>query len=165
MGEKTLLWVTLAVTFILGACSGFWFRGKRQVQPVEPVVKTDTLYLRDTIKIDRPVPVPKPVYLPSDTVRLVTVQHDTVHDTVEVLVPMEQKHYSDSLYDAWISGHRANLDSLHVYPVTKLITTTITVREKTKRWGIGPQIGVGLSPKGAAVPYVGVGISYNLIVF
>lgn len=161
MSEKTLFWVTFAVVFILGACSGFWFRGKRPAKPVEPVVKTDTLYLRDTIRIDRPVPVPKPVYLPSDTVRLVTVQHDTV----EVLVPMEQKHYSDSLYDAWISGHRANLDSLHVYPVTKVITTTITVREKTKRWGIGPQIGVGLSPKGAAVPYVGVGISYNLIVF
>ena len=161
MDDKTLLKITFAVTFVLGACCGFWFRGLRQTQPVEPVVKTDTLYLRDTIKIDRPVPEPYPVYLPSDTVRLVTTQHDTV----EVLIPMEQKHYRDSLYDAWVSGYRANLDSLHVYPVTKLITTTITVREKTKRWGIGPQIGVGLSPKGAGVPYVGVGISYNILSF
>lgn len=159
--KKVLPYLGLLLIFLLGAGLGFWLRGKLPAKPVEPVVQTDTLYLRDTIRIDRPVPVPKPVYLPSDTVRLVTVQHDTV----EVVVPMEQKHYRDSLYDAWISGYRANLDSLHVYPVTKVITTTITVREKTKRWGIGPQIGVGLSPKGAAVPYVGIGISYNLIVF
>ena len=161
MSQKTLMCVTLAVTFVLGACFGFWLRGLLPAKPVEPVVQTDTLYLRDTIRIDRPVPVPKPVYLPADTVRLVTTQHDTV----EVLVPMEQKHYRDSLYDAWVSGFKPNLDSLHVYPVTKVITTTLTVREKTKRWGIGPQIGVGLSPKGAAVPYVGVGISYNLLTF
>ena len=159
--NKVLPYLGLLLIFLLGAGLGFWLRENFPAKPVEPVVQTDTLYLRDTIRIDRPVPVPKPVYLHPDTVRLVSVQHDTV----EVLVPMEQKHYSDSLYDAYVSGYRANLDSLHVYPVTKVITTTLTVREKTKRWGIGPQIGVGLSPKGAAVPYVGVGISYNLIVF
>ena len=160
MSEKKLFWFTLAVTFILGACFGFWLRGLRPAKPVEPVVQTDTLYLRDTIRIDKPVPVPKPVYLPSDTVRLVSV----LHDTVDVLVPMEQKHYRDSLYDAWVSGYRANLDSLHVYPVTKVITTTLTVREKTKRWGIGVQAGYGFG-KGGATPYVGVGISYNLLTF
>ena len=159
--KKVLPYFGLLLIFLLGAGLGFWLRENFPAKPVEPVVQTDTLYLRDTIRIDRPVPVTKPIYLPADTVRLVTVQHDTV----EVVVPMEQKHYSDSLYDAYISGYRANLDSLHIYPVTKVITTTLTVREKTKRWGIGPQIGVGISPKGAAVPYVGVGISYNLIVF
>ena len=159
--KKVLPYLGLLLIFLLGAGLGFWLRENFPAKPVEPVVHTDTLYLRDTIRIDRPVPVPKPVYLPPDTLRLVSVQHDTV----EVLVPMEQKHYRDSLYDAWVSGYRPSLDSLHIYPVTKVITTTLTVREKTKRWGIGPQIGVGLSPKGAAVPYVGVGISYNLIVF
>lgn len=161
MNEKTLFWVTLAVTFIFGVSVGFGLRGGRPARVPDPIVQTDTLYLRDTVRIDRPVPKPYPVYLPSDTVRLVTTQHDTV----EVLVPMEQKHYSDSLYDAWLSGYRPNLDSLHVYPVTKVITTTLTVKEKAKRWGIGPQIGVGVSPKGAAVPYIGIGFSYNLIVF
>ena len=166
MSSKTLFWVTLAVTFVLGSSYGFWFRGLRPEKPVAPVVQTDTLYLRDTIRIDRPVPKPYPVYLPSDTVRLVTVQHDTV----EVLVPMEQKHYRDSLYDAWVSGYNPSLDSLHVYPVTKVITTTITTREKTKRWGIGVQAGVGLQygtirKQMDVGPYVGVGISYNLLTF
>ena len=161
MSNKTLMWVALAVTFILGLSVGFGLRGRRPARVPDPIMQTDTIYLRDTIKVDRPVPVPKLVYLPSDTVRLVSTQHDTV----EVMVPMEQKHYSDSLYDAYVSGYKPNLDSLHIYPVTKVITTTLTVKEKAKRWGIGPQIGVGVSPKGAAIPYIGVGISYNLIAF
>ena len=98
------------------------------------------------------------------------VESLTADDTVEVLVPMEQKHYRDSLYDAWVSGYNPSLDSLHVYPVTKVITTTITTREKTKRWGIGVQAGVGLQygtirKQMDVGPYVGVGISYNLLTF
>lgn len=166
MSQKTLMWFTLAVTFVLGACFGFWLRGLCPAKPVEPVVQTDTLYLRDTIRIDKPVPVPKPVYLPSDTVRLVSVQHDTV----EVLVPMEQKHYRDSLYDAWVSGYKPNLDSLHVYPVTKIITTTVTIPQKVKHWGIGVHAGVGvqygtIGKRMDVGPYIGVGISYNLLSF
>lgn len=161
MSSKTLFWVTLAVTFILGLSVGYGIRGMRPARVPDPVAKTDTLWLRDTAFIDKPVPEPYPIYLPSDTVRLVTVHHDTV----EVLVPMEQKHYSDSLYDAYVSGYKPSLDSLHIYPVTKVITTTLTTPQKTKRWGIGLQAGVGFSPKGTAVPYVGVGISYDLLSF
>lgn len=162
MSEKTLMWFTLAVTFVLGACFGFWLRGLRPAKPVEPVVQTDTLYLRDTIRIDRPVPKPYPVYLPSDTVRLVTTQHDTV----EVLVPMEQKHYSDSLYDAYVSGYKPNLDSLRIYQTTKVVTITETIKvPEKKRWGLGIQVGGTYLPKVGPTPYVGVGISYNLLTF
>ena len=162
MSEKTLMWFTLAVTFVLGACFGFWLRGLRPAKPVEPVVQTDTLYLRDTIRIDRPVPKPYPVYLPSDTVRLVTTQHDTV----EVLVPMEQKHYSDSLYDAYVSGYKPNLDSLRIYQTTKIVTITETIKvPEKKRWGLGFQVGGTYLPKVGPTPYVGVGISYNLLTF
>ena len=162
MSEKTLMWFTLAVTFVLGACFGFWLRGLRPAKPVEPVVQTDTLYLRDTIRIDIPVPKPYPVYLPSDTVRLVTTQHDTV----EVLVPMEQKHYSDSLYDAYVSGYKANLDSLRIYQTTKVVTITETIKvPEKKRWGLGIQVGGTYLPKVGPTPYVGVGISYNLLTF
>lgn len=162
MNEKTLMCLLLiGAALVLGAATGFGLRGLFPAEQADPIVQTDTLYLRDTIKVDRPVPKPYPVYLPSDTVRLVTVEHDTV----EVLVPMEQKHYHDSLYDVWVSGYKPALDSLHVYPVTKVITTTLTTPQKTKRWGIGLQAGVGFSPKGAAVPYIGVGISYDLLSF
>lgn len=164
--QKALAYFSLVMLFVLGALLGFWLRGLHKAEPQEPIVQTDTLYVRDTIRIDMPIPVPKPVYLPSDTVRLVTVQHDTV----EVLVPMEQKHYQDSLYDAWVSGYKPALDSLHVYPVTKFITTTVTIPTKTKRWGIGVHAGVGvqygtLRKQMDVGPYVGVGISYNILTF
>ena len=162
MSSKTLFWVTLAVTFVLGACFGFWLRGLRPAKPVEPIVKTDTLYLRDTIRIDRPVPR---IVRIVDTMLIPVI--DTVHtrDSIFISIPREEKVYEDSTYRAVVSGFKPSLDSLHIYPVTKVITTTLTTPQKTKRWGIGLQAGVGFSPKGTAVPYVGVGISYDLLSF
>lgn len=75
-------------------------------------------------------------------------------DTVKVEMPIMQKVYKDSLYEAWVSGYDARIDSI------KLVTPTITIRQKPKRWGVGVQVGYGL--RGA---YVGVGVTYNLITF
>lgn len=165
--QKTLAIIGIVLLAISGAVLGWWLRGLTQPKPVEPVIQTDTLYFRDTVEVDRPVPQPYPVYLPSDTVRLVTTQHDTV----EVMVPMEQKHYSDSLYDAYVSGYKPSLDSLRIYQTTKVVTITeiVKVPEK-KRWGIGVQAGMGVQygtihKQMDVGPYIGVGISYNILSF
>lgn len=165
--QKTLAIIGIVLLAISGAVLGWWIRGLTQPKPVEPVIQKDTLYLRDTVEVDRPVPQPYPVYLPSDTVRLVTTQHDTV----EVMVPMEQKHYSDSLYDAYVSGYKPSLDSLRIYQTTKVVTITeiVKVPEK-KRWGIGVQAGMGVQygtihKQMDVGPYIGVGISYNILSF
>lgn len=165
--QKTLAIIGIVLLAISGAVLGWWLRGLTQPKPVEPVIQKDTLYLRDTVEVDRPVPQPYPVYLPSDTVRLVTTQHDTV----EVMVPMEQKHYSDSLYDAYVSGFKPSLDSLRIYQTTKVVTITeiVKVPEK-KRWGIGVQAGAGIQygtihKQMDVGPYIGVGISYNILSF
>lgn len=164
MSEKTLLWVTLAVTFILGACSGFWFRGKRQVQPVEAVVKTDTLYLRDTIRIDRPVPR---IVRIVDTMLIPVI--DTVHtrDSIFISIPREEKVYEDSTYRAVVSGFKPSLDSISIYRTTEIVT--ITKAAPIKRWHIGPEIGVGIvGNKDKPLQlgyYVGVGIQYSIFSF
>ena len=165
--QKTLAIIGIVLLAISGAVLGWWLRGLTQPKPVEPVIQKDTLYLRDTVEVDRPIPQPYPVYLPSDTVRLVTTQHDTV----EVMVPMEQKHYSDSLYDAYVSGFKPSLDSLRIYQTTKVVTITeiVKVPEK-KRWGIGVQAGMGVQygtihKQMDVGPYIGVGISYNILSF
>lgn len=165
--QKALAIIGIVLLAISGAVLGWWLRGLTQPKPVEPVIQKDTLYLRDTVEVDRPVPQPYPVYLPSDTVRLVTTQHDTV----EVMVPMEQKHYSDSLYDAYVSGFKPSLDSLRIYQTTKVVTITeiVKVPEK-KRWGIGVQAGMGVQygtihKQMDVGPYIGVGISYNILSF
>ena len=174
MSEKTLMWFTLAVTFVLGACFGFWLRGLSIPPLPEPEIKKDTVYIDNPVEIEV---TPKGYELvPVGTMERVSGQIRALEDSLEkkprivkkdsliyIEVPMEQKHYVDSTYDAWVSGYKPSLDSLKLYNTKVFIQ--VPTKEKPKRWGIGPQIGVGISPKGAAAPYVGVGISYNLIVF
>lgn len=163
MSDKTLFWVTLAVTFILGLSVGFGLRGRRPARVPDPIVKTDTIYLRDTIKIDRPVPrIVKIV----DTMLIPVI--DTVHtrDSIFISIPREEKVYEDSTYRAVVSGYKPSLDSISVFRATEVITITETVRvPEKKRWGLGIQVGGTYLPKVGPTPYVGVGISYNLLTF
>ena len=86
-------------------------------------------------------------------------------DSVTVQIPITQKVYEDSTYTAYVSGYRASLDSL----VFKMPREVITIKEKKKhkRWGVGFQVGYGLTLKGNPqfTPYIGVGVSYNLFSF
>ena len=103
----------------------------------------------------------KPVYIAS----LPEIRTDTLylHDTIAVPVPIERRVYADSNYRAVVSGWHPSLDSISVYPATKIITIERERVEKERsRWGLGIQAGAGLSANGAAVPYVGVGVQYNL---
>ena len=90
-------------------------------------------------------------------------------DTVYVHLPVEQKHYSAPEYDAWVSGFRPSLDSLKLHTQSARITNTIPlpVHPKSKRWGIGIQVGYGMTtaPRPEFHPYIGIGISYNFIRF
>jgi hypothetical protein len=109
----------------------------------EPVVR-DSVLVRTVV---RELPVVR-----TDTVRIAS---EVQRDTMSVEIPITQKVYSDSLYDAWVSGYEARLDSIRI----KRETVTVTKRVP-KRWGMGVQAGVGT---GGA--YVGVGITYNILNF
>ena len=39
------------------------------------------------------------------------------------MLDREQRHYRGNDYEAWVSGYRPALDSIHVFPVTRYITT------------------------------------------
>ena len=80
-------------------------------------------------------------------------------DSVAVEIPITQKHYRDSTYEAWVSGYAQNLDSIKVYRRTE----TITIREykPPNRWHLGITAGYGYTP-GGFKPYIGIGISYSL---
>lgn len=90
-------------------------------------------------------------------------------DTVYVHLPVEQKHYSAPEYDAWVSGYRPSLDSLRIHTQSARITSTIPIPAppKPRRWGIGIQVGYGMTaaPRPEFHPYIGIGISYNFIRF
>lgn len=84
-------------------------------------------------------------------------------DSATVVLPKIQRHYSDSTYDAWVSGPiDPNLDSLKVYAPT----TVITQREwrPPRRWHIGLSAGYGITPRGAQ-PYLGLSLTYSILSF
>ena len=158
--QKTLSIIGIILLVILGAVLGWWLRGFRPVI-IDPVVQTDTLWLHDTVSITKPVPQTR--WLHDTTYVAVT---DTIHrhDTLYVPIPRETTFYSDSLYEAWVTGFRASLDSIHILQRTAVVEKVI-YRDLRKRWGIGVQVGGTYLPKTGATPYVGIGISYNLITF
>lgn len=120
----------------------------------------------------------KPVPRDSVVVRYITeilpVVHDTCKtdtinmaylngkDSIKVEIPISSKVYEDSIYTAYVSGYRASLDSIFVYPRREVVR--ITERSRPKRWGIGIQAGYGIGSDGFS-PYFGIGLSYNLFDF
>lgn len=88
---------------------------------------------------------------------------DEGSDSVTIELPLIQRHYADSAYEAWVSGPIApRLDSVRVFARTTFVTKE--VRKPPKRWHIGVTAGYGYGAKGFQ-PYVGVGLSYSLISF
>lgn len=130
----------------------------------ETIVRCDTITLYDTIKVVEPI-VKDSVIVRTEKVYLPIVSTDTLIDSVQVEVPIMQKVYSDSLYTAWVSGFRPNLDSLHIYNKEKIITIETIERERQKRFGIGIVGGAGTDFQHGLQPFVGIGIYYSLISF
>ena len=90
---------------------------------------------------------------------------ENILDSADVAIPITQKIYEDSTYTAYVSGYKPQLDSL----IFRMPREVITIKEyqKPKRWGIGIQAGYEVTIKGTPqlVPYIGIGISYNLFSF
>jgi hypothetical protein len=97
------------------------------------------------------------------TERLSVIDTIEVADSVEVKLPITQKHYEDSAYSAWVSGYRPNLDSIKVYRRKEREVITINIKE-AKRWNIGVSGGMGMVYDGNewhCGPGINIGITYN----
>lgn len=121
--------------------------------------KADTVWRRDTIRIDHPVEVErwreKTVYL---------AVHDTqiVHTTDSVFVALEResRRYSGDDYQAVVSGVLPSLDEIKVFPKTAYITNTVVEK---RRWSFGISVGPGVVYDGSFHGGVGAvaGLQYN----
>lgn len=159
-------------TIILLAGTALIFKGCEH-EPVDKTIEETTIVSRDTIPVFIDTPIPRDstvlryetikVSVP-DTIR--TTVADTLSiDSVTVEIPITQKVYQDSIYQAWVSGYKPSLDSIRIFQPITTITRTITnteVRYKSKRWGVGVQAGIGLTPN-KVEPYIGIGIHYNIL--
>ena len=171
--------IILAAAAILCILCGFFVAKGMYDRPMDESVSRDTVTLHDTVP--EYLPAPKDSARIKYVTRWLPAKHDTVysenyaqsfaeimHDTVAVQVPITSKHYGSKDYDAWVSGFEVSLDSIKVYKETQYITETITntINPKRKPWGIGFHVGYGYDFKSkTAAPFVGVGISYDIICF
>lgn len=149
---KKLPWILVVLLVI--ACVATWFRPHEPL-PVEirTETKVRTVIKTDTMLISAPMAVFFR-FVMDDTICI----GDTTLHRKEVV-------YEDSGYRAVVSGFvDPRLDSMTVYPRTMYQTVTndiyhpMVVKPKTKRWGLGLQIGYGVSGEW----YVGIGVSWNL---
>lgn len=131
--------------------------------PKESVLelKYDTVYVNDTIIIEKPIEreriVLKDKYI-TDTV--LVNNSPTIAD-----IPLERVTYQDSNYLAILSGFQPKLDTLEIYQRGSLITKTVTVKENKSKLALSAQVGISLNNELKPYPYVGIGISYDLYRF
>jgi len=116
-------------------------RGLKGATEGQIAVKTDTLYVRDTVRLEKPVP--KFVYS-RDTMLIPIVDTIRVSDTVYITAECEYKVYEDSLYRAVVSGFRPSLEEIDIYRREKIVTVTTTAVREQPKWGFGISLGPGL---------------------
>ena len=167
--------VGIAVAVLIGFLIG---QQHPQKPPVEPnTEKVDTLIIRDTNSFTEPPKepspdvlikeIPVPVYVADssaiDSLLNECARLERVGDSLQLVLLRVQRHYSDSTFDAWVSGVDPRLDSIKTYQTNMGITKAIPVIQvKKSRWGLGIQAGYGASKDGLS-PYIGVGVSYNVL--
>ena len=160
--QYILTGVGIAVAVLIGFLIG---QKHPQKSPVEPIKeKVDTLRIYKTITHTKPIFVEK--------IKLGSIHFpvtDTLwkHDTLYVYLEREQIQWQDSLCRVYASGINPQVDSVTHFVQETIITREISVPVKVKsRWGLGIQVGYGAGINGKQVymtPYVGVGISYNIL--
>ena len=160
--QYILTGVGIAVAVLIGFLIG---QKHPQKSPVEPIKeKVDTLLIFDTITLTKPVFVEK---IQLDSVYMPVTDTLWKHDTLFVYLEREQIQWQDSLCRVYASGINPQVDSVTHFVQETIITREISVPVKVKsRWGLGIQVGYGAGINGKQVymtPYVGVGISYNIL--
>lgn len=155
-------WSLFALIVLL--CLLSFIGGRQSKRMPVPETSTDTLIVRDTIRIEKPL---TKFVKTTDTLLLAVTDTIVLHDTTYIRLPMETKVYADSTYRAQVSGYRPSLDFIEVYPTTTTITTNnVVYKAKKTHWGIGVSVGYGVTICNGtfyASPYIGVGINYNLL--
>lgn len=157
-GALTSLVVAVVLSFVAGQRHAL----NRLVLSQEP--KVDTLFIRDTIMSDDPVYITKTKI---DSIPYPVPVRDTLWKTDTVWLQKEQVMWQDSLSRVYASGVSVEIDSVLHFVSTKIITKERDVIVKVKpKWSIGVHAGYGAFAKNgqiSAAPYVGVGVSYNIL--
>lgn len=125
---RTLALLTIAaICFFAGSLAG-----RRIPDKGEVIVKTDTLTLRDTLRI--PYPLLVDVTISEDDIK-VPIEDIIIRNDSLAVLPMEVKSYEGEGYRAQVSGYKPQLDWIEVFPQTTVISNTERVID-TRRHNI-----------------------------
>lgn len=177
-GEQKGLLIGIVAAFVAAIIcfvTGFTF-GKKSVKLPKPTVevRVDTVTITevrvDTIEKVRTITAYLPV-VEDDDEPMDTIDYpydNPPEDSVKVEIPISRYvAQEDSLYRVVAEGYAVDFKEITVYPKTVTITNTVEVKKPT-HLGIGIQTGYGVTMNQNVVklsPYIGVGISYNIISF
>lgn len=157
-GQYILMGLGIAAAVLIAFLLGQRCPRNDQGEPLTP--KVDTLVIRDTIMVKEPKYITRRVvdsipYPVNDTIRL--------RDTLFLFLAREQVTWEDSLSRVYASGIDPQVDSVIHFTQDQIIIKEIPViKVKKTRWGIGIQAGA-TADKNGVIPYVGVGVSYNIL--
>ena len=153
--------MTILCVILLVVDIGVLWQNHRQKTPVEPPeIKVDTLVVQDTIMQYKPIFVDK---IKVDSVLIPVKDTIVIRDSVYIYMDREKITWRDSLCEVYASGIMTQVDSVKHFLEYQYITieTAIPVKDKS-HWGLGVNAGYGVG-KGGLTPYIGVGISYNIL--
>lgn len=130
----------------------------KEVQVIKEKIVTDTIF------IDKPI-VYKEQILKHDTIKI----YANKGDSTEAILPIVQKQYTDSLYNAWISGYiDCNLDYIEIFNKNKIIEINNykekeIIKYRNKRWNLGPSISYGYNFENKTwEPVLGISVTYSI---
>ncbi len=167
--------IIICVAVLLLLFGAFFYGGYKYAQIGEKVlngdviIQKDTIIKLDTIKVVEIKEVVKERKV-KEYIKQVVKKTDTltINDTLYLNLPKEIKTFTGNTkefsYKAQISGYKPNLENLEVFNLRQ-IEKVVKIKQKPKHWGIGVQVGYGYAYKQGFYPYIGVGVSYNLIRF
>lgn len=128
----------------------------KKKEPIKEVIieRVDTVTIRDTIFKDKPIP------------KYIKTKPDTIYinDTTFIELPYETKVYKDSTYEAQISGIRASLDYVKLFPTQTTIykEKVVEIERKQPLIEFKPSIGFGYGILNNKPDfYIGIGITTN----
>lgn len=170
--QKGILAALVAALVVGIVCGIYGFElGRMKARPSEPTIieRIDTVTITeiriDTVERVRTVTAYLPI-VEDEAEPMDTIDYPYTPDSVAVQIPISRYvAEQDSLYRVVAEGYAVDFKEITVYPKTVTITTTVETRKPT-HWGIGIQAGYGATLQDRTVrlsPYVGVGISYNIL--
>ena len=159
--------ILIAGAVVVAALAVSFVAGQRYAQKwliLPQKERVDTLFIRDTILSEIPVSVTR---TKTDSIPYPVPVTDTLWKTDTIWLQREQVMWQDSLSKVYASGVSVEIDSVLHFVPTQVITKERDVIVKVKpKWSIGVHAGYGAFAKNGQIatsPYIGVGVSYNIL--